>query len=81
MAGLGAGAGKPKVLRSINAPGEALCVDIFQRADGSYGFEEYRRDPEDGRGWFPIGGHAAMRFASAEAALAAAETAIVWLTA
>ena len=30
------------------------CVDVFIRADGNFGFEEYRRDPEDGRGWFPL---------------------------
>ena len=36
-----------KVIRSINAPGDARCVDLFARPDGSFGFEEYRRDPED----------------------------------
>src|SRR6266403_513923 len=29
-----------------NAEGNR-CVDIFRRDDGSFGFEEYRRDPED----------------------------------
>ncbi len=24
------------------------CVDLFSRPDGSYGFEEFRRDVEDG---------------------------------
>ena len=46
-----------KVLRSMNDPGAARCVDIYRRPDGTIGFEEFRRDVEDGRGWFPIGGH------------------------
>lgn len=68
-----------KVVRSVNEAGGTLCVDIFLRPDGSYGFEEYRRDPEDGRGWFAIGGHGAAVFASAEAAFAAAQKAVIWL--
>ena len=67
------------VSRSIEAPGGALCVDIFRRPDGSHGFEEYRRDPEDGRGWSMIGFHGAGRYDSAEAALAAARAAVGWL--
>ena len=43
------------VLRSVNLPGEHVCVDLFRRPDGTFGFEEYRREPEDGRGWFVIG--------------------------
>ena len=46
-----------KVIRSINAEGAPLCVDVFRRPDGSFGFEEFRRDPEDGRGWYPVGHH------------------------
>ncbi len=44
-----------KVLQSINLAGDGRCVDIFQRPDGSFGFEEFRRDVEDNRGWYPIG--------------------------
>lgn len=69
-----------KVVRSINLPGEHICVDIFRRQDGSFGFDEYRRDPEDGRGWFTIGHHGAERYESADDALAAARARIHWLT-
>jgi len=33
-------------------PGWAIdrCVDVFARPDGTFGFEEFRRDPED-MGW------------------------------
>ena len=52
------------VARSIEAPGGARCVDVFRRRDGLWGFEEYRRDAEDGRGWFQIGGNDARAFGS-----------------
>ncbi len=68
-----------KVIRSINLPGDHVCVDIFMRPDGSFGFDEYRRDPEDASGWYSIGHHGAERFASAEDALATAKARIAWL--
>ena len=49
----------------------------------SFGFEEYRRDAEDGagegRGWYPIGYHAGGRYPTEAAAKAAARTAVPWL--
>ena len=69
-----------KVVRSINAPGESRCVDVFRRPDGSFGFEEYRRDSEDARGWFPIGFYEAQVFDAAESALAAAQAKVPWLS-
>jgi hypothetical protein len=30
------------------------CVDIFSRPDGTFGFEEFRRDPEDMGAWTPV---------------------------
>ncbi|ERF86300.1 hypothetical protein JQ559_06775 [Bradyrhizobium viridifuturi] len=68
-----------RVLRSINDEDAARCVDIFLRPDGTLGFEEYRRDVEDGRGWFPIGGHASRVFPEESAALAAALADVPWL--
>lgn len=68
-----------KVIRSINLPGETICVDLFERPDGSFGFDEFRRDPEDGRGWFSIGHHGAARFDSFDEALNAARAAVHWL--
>jgi len=68
-----------KVIHSINLPGDNVCVDVFQRPDGAFGFEEFRRDPEDSRGWYSIGHHGALVFATAEAALTAAKTAVHWL--
>lgn len=68
-----------KVVRSINMPGEQVCVDIFARPDGTFGFDEYRRDPEDMRGWYSIGNFGDLTFASADLALAAARREVAWL--
>ena len=70
---------KNRVLRNIETPEGERCVDFFIRPDGSFGFEEYRRDAEDGRGWFPIGFHASKYFASEEEAEVAALAAVSWL--
>jgi len=55
------------------------CVDIFLRPDGSYGFEEFRRDPEDGGVWTPIAYFSSRRYDAEDAALAAARAAVPWL--
>ena len=68
-----------KVTRSIETPDGGRCVDLFPRADASFGFEEYRRDPEDGSGWFPIGFHADSAFPTEAAALAEARRRVAWL--
>jgi len=68
------------VLISLEAPGGQLCVDIFRRPAGTFGFESFRRDPEDGRGWFPVGGTAELVFETAIDAVQAAERAVPWLS-
>ena len=55
------------------------CVDLFSRPDGSYGFEEFRRDTEDGGVWTPVAYHSAVVFATAAQASAAAVESVVWL--
>jgi hypothetical protein len=70
---------KNVVIRSFNLEGETRCVDIFRRPDGTFGFEAYRRDPEDGRGWFAIGAYAARAFATEADALASAKASVPWL--
>ena len=54
-------------------------VDLFVRPDGTYGFEEFRRDPEDAGAWTPVQYFAQRVFATREAALAAAQQAVAWL--
>ena len=63
----------------MESPDGALCVDLFRRPDGTFGFEEYRREIEDGRGWYPVGFHGERVFGSREAALADALERVIWL--
>ncbi|MEK9672715.1 MAG: hypothetical protein VW268_09465 [Rhodospirillaceae bacterium] len=71
---------KPLVLRSLENQVGTRCADLFRRADGTFGFEEYRRDPEDPWGWDGAAGFADRTFASGDAARAAAGNAVDWLT-
>jgi len=66
------------VLASIENDGGGRCVDIFVRADGSFGFEEYRRDPEEGR-WSHAGNYGRRVFPSRTEAEAAAQSAVAWM--
>ena len=61
-----------KVIKSFSGYDDSICVDVFMRPDGTFGFEEYRRDIEDARGWFPIGHYSSLIFQSeAEAVISA----------
>ena len=55
------------------------CVDIFLRADGSYGFEEFRRDFEDGGRWTPVHHYSRKTYVSLADTLDTAERRIPWL--
>ena len=70
---------KPKVVLSVNHDGATICVDVFQRSDGTFGFEEFRRDPKDNAGWFAKGHHAHLVFADSKSAKDAAIQQVDWL--
>lgn len=55
------------------------CVDLFERPDGTCGFEEFRRDPEDGGIWTPMSFYSARQYADRKCALVAALSAVAWL--
>jgi hypothetical protein len=55
------------------------CVDIFTRPDGSFGFEEFRRDAEDAGAWTPVSYFRGLRCASKGEALADAARRVAWL--
>lgn len=55
------------------------CVDFFCRADRSYGFEEFRRDVEDGGRWTPVQFYSDATYASSIDALDAAQRCVSWL--
>ncbi|HSI01397.1 MAG TPA: hypothetical protein VLA02_12415 [Reyranella sp.] len=67
------------VLESIENGEHDRCIDLFRRADGSFGFEAFRRDVEDGGLWTAVAYHSRAAYASQEAALAAAVGAVTWL--
>jgi hypothetical protein len=68
------------VLASLENFERDRCVDLFRRPDGTFGFEEFRRDPEDAGAWTPVRYYSGAIYASAEAALADARRAVAWLT-
>lgn len=67
------------VLKSIENGQHDRCVDLFRRPDGSFGFEEFRRDVEDAGAWTPVAFYSGTAYASREAALSAAVARVVWL--
>jgi hypothetical protein len=67
------------VFVSIENAEHDRCVDIFSRADGSYGFEEFRRDIEDSGEWTPVQYYSGVAYISSADAVAAAERCVPWL--
>ena len=67
------------VLTSLHNSEADRCVDIFMRDDGTFGFEEYRRDHEDGKGWFPLNRYSNQVFRSQADAIARARMTVQWL--
>ena len=67
------------VLRSIENDEHDRCVDLFRRPDGSFGFEEFRRDVEDAGAWTPVAYHSGAAYSSMDDALGTAVKAVVWL--
>ncbi len=68
-----------RVLASPSTRAVDRCVDIFVRPDGSFGFEEFRRDPEDMGAWTPMAYYSARAFPSEAAAVEEARQAVPWL--
>ena len=67
------------VFDSIENRQHDRCVDLFRRPDGSFGFEEFRRDVEDAGNWTPVAYYSSATYFSKDAALGAAVKAVVWL--
>jgi hypothetical protein len=67
------------VLASYQTSEANRCVDVFSRPDGTFGFEEFRRDPEDMGAWTPVAYFSGRQYPVADAALASARDAVPWL--
>ena len=48
---------KNTVIFSVNNDEGNLCLDIFIRKNKTFGFEEFRKDPENTNGWYKIGNY------------------------
>jgi hypothetical protein len=68
-----------RVLASPSTPAVDRCVDIFVRPDGTFGFEEFRRDPEDMGNWTAVAYYSAQEFTSERGAADAARQVVPWL--
>jgi hypothetical protein len=66
-------------LTSLENNAADRCVDIFVRADGTFGFEECRRDYEDPGEWFPLDKYSRLIFHTEAGALAEAKASVTWL--
>ena len=67
------------VFVSIENPEHDRCVDIFSRPDGTFGFEEFRRDVEDGGLWTPVQDYSSVSYVSSAASLDTAARLTPWL--
>ena len=68
-----------RVVVSFDSPAGDHCVDIFALEDGTFGFEEYRRDAEDLKGWFSLHRFGHQAFDTEVAALAEAKATVPWM--
>jgi hypothetical protein len=66
------------VFASVENDEHDKCIDIFSRPDGTFGFEEFRRDIEDRGEWTPIGYYSSTSYPTSEAAYTAGERTVPW---
>jgi hypothetical protein len=67
------------VFDSVENAAADRCVDFFRRPDGSFGFEEFRRDVEDRGAWTPVAYYSSAVYATEASALDAARREVSWL--
>jgi len=67
-----------RVTRSFDNPEKNRCVDIIEALDGTFQFQEWRREPEDISGWFLMRDGSPNVFCSESQAILEAKLAITW---
>ena len=67
------------VLASLESEDGGQCVDFFIRPDGSFGFEQYRREYDGQSGWQCLSKYARQSFVSGQEALRVAKQQVPWL--
>jgi hypothetical protein len=70
---------RPVVLTSLESADGFRCVDILRRGDGTFGFKEFRRDPEDAGRWTLVADYSDRIYPTMDAAQSAAASTIAWL--
>ena len=70
---------KNTVIFSVNNDEGNLCLDIFIRENKTFGFEEFRKDPENINGWYKIGNYADKIYFNQKEAYENAVKKIRWL--
>ena len=68
------------VVTSVQTPSGDRCVDVFVRPSGTYGFEEFRRDPEEMGVWTPLHYFCDREFPELEETIDAARQSVPWFT-
>lgn len=68
------------VVLSLEDPEGMRCVDIFVRADGTFGFKEFRRDPEDSGRWSLVADYSGVIYKTKNEALQGATATIGWFS-
>jgi hypothetical protein len=68
-----------RVTRSLHNDEVDRCVDIVKHADGTFGFKEFRRDPEDRGGWTLVSYNPRRIYSTGEEAVTAAKATVAWL--
>lgn len=66
------------VVSTLHSDDACHCVKIMREPDGTFGFREYRRDPEDAGGWTMVRDNGGA-FATPQQAVTAAAEGIAWL--
>jgi len=67
-----------RVVNSFDNDEKNRCVDIVQDLDGNFGFQEFRREPEDISGWFLIRDSSPIHFSSEAEAIKGAQKGVKW---
>jgi hypothetical protein len=66
------------VISSVQTFGGDRCVDVFVRPNGSFGYEEFRRDPEDMGVWTPLHYFSQQEFSNENEVIDAARRSVPW---
>jgi hypothetical protein len=72
---------RPLVVASFEDADGFRCVDILELPGKTFGFKEFRRDPEDSGRWTLIGDYSHLSFAAKRDALRAAAAHLPWFAA